>query len=109
MKVDSCSIMRTIAKTTSHSFDLLDLAVYRLAQSIGDAMARISNNVVYMSLNHLGRLLDGLKSRMCCPEIPSLEIVSHRGLISVIPQMSKVFLDRPRSTYLQVLSSQYVK
>ena len=62
--------MGAIPKTTGHSFDFLDLAVDRFAQSVGDAMPRIGNNVVYMCLNRLSRLLDGLKSRMHSPEIP---------------------------------------
>src|SRR4030042_3692945 len=109
MKINGSTIMRTITKSAGHPFDLFDFAVDRLSQSVGDAMTRIGKDVVYMCLNRLSRLLDGLKSRMSRPEIPTLEMVSHRGLIPIIPQMPPIPLDCPRPTYLQVFGSQCLK
>ena len=38
MKVNSCTIMGPIAKTTGHAFNLLDLGIDAFSQGVGDAM-----------------------------------------------------------------------
>lgn len=60
----------------------IHLAVDRLAQGVGDPMPRIGNNIVYMCLHSLGHLFHRLKPRMSRPEIPPLEILSHRGAVT---------------------------
>src|SRR5208283_2785462 len=101
--------MGAITKTTSHPFNFLNLAVDCLAQCVGNAMTCVGNDIVYMGLNRLSRFLNRLKSRMCRPIIPALEIVSHMGLIPIIPQMPKVLFYSPRPAYLQVFGSQRLK
>jgi len=85
MKIYSSAIMGTIPKTAGHPFDFLDLAVDRLAQGICDAMPCIGNNIIYMSLNRLRRLLNRLQPGMHSPKIPAFKIFPHRGFISVTP------------------------
>src|SRR5208282_560543 len=109
MKINGGSIMGTITKSAGHPFDFLNLAVDCLAQGVGNAMTCVGNDIVYMGLNRLSRFLNGLKSRMCRPKIPALEILSHMGLIPIIPQMPKVLFYSPRPAYLQVFGSQCLK
>ena len=96
--------MRAVAKPTGHAFDLLDLGVDCFPQRIGDPMLGVSHNVIDMGLECLRRFLDRPQPRMRGPEIPAFEIVAHRRLVPVIPQMPKVLLDRPSSADLQILS-----
>jgi hypothetical protein len=46
---------------------------------------------------------------MSRPEVPSLEVFPREGFVMVIPQVSKVFLDRPRTADPQVFGSDRVE
>jgi len=85
VKIDGRAVMGTVAKSASHPFDLFDLGVDRLSQSIGDSVTGIGNYIVHIRLECLGRFLDQLKPRMGRPKIPALEVVADMRLIAIIP------------------------
>jgi len=109
MKVNSRSIMGAIPKSTSHPLDLLDLGIDGFSQCIGDAMSGIGNDILHMNLQGFGRFLDGLQMRMPGPEIPPLEIATHRTLVPVIPQMPQILLNRPGPADFQIPRPQRLK
>lgn len=65
-------------------------------------MRGAGHHVVDKDVERSRRFLDMLHLKMSGPEIPSLNVATHMGLVAVVPQMSKVLFYRPRAADLQI-------
>ena len=102
MEIDGDPIMGTVTKTTGKPFYLLNLAVESFHNGVGKTVMDIGYDVLKMSLDRARGGFDRVKARMHGPQVPTLEELPCPGLTVIIPQMPKVFFDRPCPGNIQV-------
>ena len=102
MEVDRGPVMVPVSVATSHEFDHLDLAVDPFGGGICDPVLEVGQDVGQVPLERFGRFDHRRDTRVRRPEVPGREVLLRALLVSVPPDLTQRFLDRPRTARLEL-------
>ncbi len=92
---DSCSVVGELPEATCCRLDRLNSAVEALADSVGDFIPAVSQQVLQMTMNRLGHLCDRCQLAANRPAEPAFEELPCSVRIMVSPENTEVLLDGP--------------
>src|SRR4030043_1994067 len=102
MEVNGCFKMIPIPKSISHLDDGLDLGIHSLTDSIGDAIPKVGQHILKVTMERSSGLDDGLQSRMSCPKVPPLEMSRGPSFSGIAPEVPETLFNCPCPSGLQV-------
>ena len=92
---DTCAIVFKSTESPCLGLDRLDAAVEAFAHGIGNAVAKVSQGIFEVSLEHLGYLDDRFELAARGPAIPAIEKLSGVARITIFPKPTKLLLNGP--------------